>query len=132
MKSGDTGGLLEYLQRMHSEDLNFSYAIQVDLDDLITNIFWADGRMKLDYEYFGDAMCFDTTYKKIKEKKEGRPFALFVGVNHHKQIIIFGVALLYDETSETFMWLFDSFQKAMFGKKPLTILTDQDAVMAKA
>ena len=44
-----------------------------------------------------------------KKNKEGRPFALFVGVNHHKQTIIFGAALLYDETSETFMWLFDSF-----------------------
>ena len=129
MKSGDTGGLLEYLQRMQFEDLNFSYAIQVDLDDLITNIFWANGRMNLDYEYFGDVACFDTTYKK---NKEGRPFALFVGVNHHKQTIIFGVALLYDEISETFMWLFDSFQKAMFGKKLQTILTDQDAAMAKA
>ena len=51
------GGLLEYLQRLQSKDLNFSYAIQVDLDDLITNIFWADGRMKLDYEYFGDVVC---------------------------------------------------------------------------
>ena len=67
MKSRDTGGLLEYLQRMHSEDLNLSYATQVDLDDLITNIFWANGRMKLDYEYFGDIVCFDTTYKKIKK-----------------------------------------------------------------
>ena len=67
MKSGDTGGLLEYLQRMHSKDLNLSYATQVDLDDLITNIFWANGRMKLDYEYFGDIVCFDTTYKKIKK-----------------------------------------------------------------
>ena len=106
---------------MQFEDLNFSYAISVDLDDLITNIFWADGRMKLDYEYFGDVMCFDTTYKKKKEKKEGRLFALFVGVNHHKQIIIFGAALLYDKTSETFMWLFDSFQKTMFGKKSQTM-----------
>ena len=41
IKSGDRGGLFEYLQRMQSEDLNFSYAIQVDLDNLITNIFWA-------------------------------------------------------------------------------------------
>ena len=39
MKSGDTRGLLEYLQIMQSKDLNFSYAIQVDFDDLITNIF---------------------------------------------------------------------------------------------
>ena len=57
---------------------------------------------------------------------------MFVGVNHHKQTIIFGATLLYDETSETFMWLFDSFQKEMFGKKSQTILTDQDAAMAKA
>ena len=54
---------------MQFEDLNFSYAIPVDLDDLITNIIWANGRMKLDYEYFGDVMCFDTTYKKRKRKK---------------------------------------------------------------
>ena len=77
--------------------------------------------MKLDNECFGDVVCFDTTLKK---KKKGRLFALFVGINHQKQTIIFGAALLYDETSKTFMWLFDSFQKAMFGKKPLTILTD--------
>ena len=67
MKSGDTGGLLEYLQRMQSEDLNFSYAIQVDLDDLITNIFWVDGRMKLDYEYFGMYFALIQLTKKIKK-----------------------------------------------------------------
>ena len=39
VKSGDTGGLLEFLQKMQSEDFHFSYAIQVDLDYLITNIF---------------------------------------------------------------------------------------------
>ncbi|KAL4332079.1 hypothetical protein GQ457_15G027670 [Hibiscus cannabinus] len=129
IKVGDTGGVLEYLQNMQHDDPNFSYAIQVDLDDLITNIFWTDGRMKLDYESFGDVVCFDTTYRK---NKEGRPFALFVGVNHHKQSVIFGAALLYDETCNSFMWLFDSFSKAMSGKKPFTILTDQDAAMAKA
>ena len=57
---------------------------------------------------------------------------MFVGVNHHKQTIIFGVALLYDETSESLIWLFDSFQKAMFVKKPQTIPTYQDAAMTKA
>ena len=57
---------------------------------------------------------------------------MFVGVNHHKQTIIFGAALLYDEKSETFMWSFDFFQKAMFGKQSQTILTDQDVAMAKA
>lgn len=129
MKVGNTRGVLEYLQHMQYEDRNFSYFIQIDIDDLITNIFWADGRMKLDYEAFGDVVCFDTTYRK---NIEGRPFALFVGVNHHKQTTIFGAALLYDETSDTFSWLFDTFAKVMSGKKPKTIITDQDAAMAKA
>ena len=39
MKLGDTGGMLEYLQKMLLNDPNFFYAIQVDEDDLITNIF---------------------------------------------------------------------------------------------
>ncbi|KAI5335879.1 hypothetical protein L3X38_026013 [Prunus dulcis] len=40
MKLGDTFDMLEYLQQMQWNDLNFFfYAIQVDEDDLITNIF---------------------------------------------------------------------------------------------
>nr|XP_048322795.1 protein FAR1-RELATED SEQUENCE 5-like [Ziziphus jujuba var. spinosa] len=55
-----------------------------------------------------------------------------IRVNHHKQTTIFGAALLNDESAETFIWLFDTFVKAMSGKKPKTILTDQDPAMAKA
>ncbi|KAJ8768700.1 hypothetical protein K2173_023604 [Erythroxylum novogranatense] len=128
-KRGDTGGVLEYLHKMQLNDSNFFYAIQVDEDDLITNIFWSDAKMRADYSKFGDVVCFDTTYQK---NNEGRPLALLVGVNHHKQTTFFGVALLYDEISFTFEWLFDTFAKAMCDKRPKTILTDQDAAMAKA
>ena len=126
---GDTGGVLEYLQEKKSKNPNFFYALQADKDDLITNIFWADAQMKASYYNFGDVVCFDTTYRK---NKDCRPFAMFVGVNHHKQTTIFVAALLYNETTETFIWLFDTFVAAMSGKKPKTILTDQDAAMAKA
>ncbi|KAK4426730.1 protein FAR1-RELATED SEQUENCE 5 [Sesamum alatum] len=122
-------GVLEYLQQKQLVDPNFFYAIHVDEDDLITNIIWVDAQMMVDYSHFGDVVSFDTTYRK---NKEGRPFALFVGVNHHKQTIVFGAALLYDETASTFTWLFDTFARAMSGKQPKTILTDQDAAMAKA
>ncbi|KAK4486777.1 hypothetical protein RD792_006638 [Penstemon davidsonii] len=107
MKKGDTGGVLEYLQQRQLEDPNFFYAIQVDQDDLIANIFLADSQMMADFAHFGDVVCFYTTYRKCRD---GRPFALFVGVNHHKQTSIFGAALLYDETADTFM--------AMSGEKP--------------
>jgi zinc finger SWIM domain-containing protein 3 len=46
--------------------------------------------------------------------------------------VIFGVALLYNETIKSFQWLFETFFEAMLGKKPNTIFTDQDLAMAKA
>jgi zinc finger SWIM domain-containing protein 3 len=93
------------------------------------NILWANGRSVVDYGYFGDVLCFDTTYRT---NTYGRPFAPFIGVNHHKQTIIFGAALLYDETIDSFKWLFETFLSTMSGKQPTTILTDQSATMAKA
>ena len=85
--------------------------------------------MVSDYATFGDVISFDTTYRKLND---GRPFGLIVGVNNHKKTIVFGAALLYDETAESFGWLFRTFLKVMSGKHPQTILTDEDAAMAKA
>lgn len=113
MHEGDAGGLLTYLQSKQLEDTNFFHAIQVDEDDLITNIFWANGQMIADYVYFGDVVFFDTTYRTNKEE---RPFALFVDVNHHRQSVVFGASFLYDETAETFKCLFQTFEEAMNGK----------------
>ncbi|KAM0855641.1 hypothetical protein ACQ4PT_049636 [Festuca glaucescens] len=129
IQEGDTGAILQYLQDKQMENPSFFYAIQVDADEMMTNIFWADARSVLDYDYFGDVICFDTTYKT---NSYGRPFAVFVGVNHHKQTVVFGAALLYDETKETFEWLFETFKKAMSGKEPKTILTDQCAAIIGA
>ncbi|GAU26907.1 hypothetical protein TSUD_03100 [Trifolium subterraneum] len=95
----------------------------------ITNIFWADAQMINDYGYFGDVITFDTTYKT---NKDCRPLGVFVGLNNHRKTVIFGATLLYDETIPYFRWLFETFLKAMGGAKPKTILTDQDAAMARA
>jgi len=112
-KQGDIGGVLEYMEKKVAEDVKFFYSIQVDADDLITNIFWADSKMVSDYAIFGDVICFDTTYRKLDD---GHPFGLIVGVNNHKKTIVFSAALLYDETAESFGWLFRTFLKAMSGK----------------
>jgi hypothetical protein len=39
---------------------------------------------------------------------------------------------MYDETFESFKWLFETFIKAHNGKEPLTIFTDQDSAIMKA
>ncbi|KAK3218579.1 hypothetical protein Dsin_012549 [Dipteronia sinensis] len=76
--------------------LKSSYELLVKLDneEQITNMFWADARMIIDYGQFRDVVSFDTTYKI---NKENRPFAVFVGLNHHRETIIFGAALMYDK-----------------------------------
>ncbi|XP_013584280.1 PREDICTED: protein FAR1-RELATED SEQUENCE 5-like [Brassica oleracea var. oleracea] len=129
MIKGDAGAVLEYFQKKKEDNSSFFYSMQLDKDDMITNIFWADDRSINDYNLFGDVICFDTTYKT---NEYDRPFAPFVGVNHHKQTVVFGAALLYDETTESFKWLFETFLGAMSGKPPKTILTDQSAAMANA
>ncbi|CAN1803930.1 Protein FAR1-RELATED SEQUENCE 5, partial [Linum perenne] len=80
-----------------------------------------------EFSVFGDSISFDTTYRT---NKDYRPLALFVGYNHHRDMVIFGAALLFDETSATFEWLFEMFDKCMGGKKPTSIFTDQAAAIA--
>ena len=58
--------------------------------------------------------------------------AVFIGFNHHREMVIFGAALLYNETTESFKWLFESFLKAHGGRKPKSIFTNQDFAIAKA
>ncbi|XP_059635315.1 protein FAR1-RELATED SEQUENCE 5-like [Cornus florida] len=73
---------------------------KLDKDDLITNKFWADVRMIIDYGHFGDIVSFDTTYTV---NNVNRPFAVFVGLNHHKETVTFGGVLMYDETADSFV-----------------------------
>lgn len=126
LEYGEAGALLGYFQKQAVENPYFYYAVQLDVEQMITNIFWADHEMIIDYALFGDSISFDTTFRT---NKGYRPFGLFSGFNHFRMTSIFGATLLYDETSESFEWLFKTFLHAMSGKKPTTI---QDAAMAKA
>jgi zinc finger SWIM domain-containing protein 3 len=82
-----------------------------------------------DYAHFGDVVSFDTTFRT---NKESWPFGVFVGFNQFRETVVFGAVLMYDETFESFKWLFETFLKAHNGKQPKTIYTDQDVAMAKA
>jgi zinc finger SWIM domain-containing protein 3 len=121
---------LEYLKKKQAEDPGFFYAIEIDKENgRITNFFGADGQSIMHYKCFSDAVSFDTTFQTNKFEM---PFAPLLGTNHHKKTIIFGVALLLNETILSFVWLFQTFLIAMSSKHPSTIFTDQDAAMAAA
>ena len=129
MAYGEAGSILHHFQQKCVENPSFYHGVQLDVEEQITNIFWADARMIMDYEYFGDVVTFDTT---DSTNNAYRPLAVFAGFNHFKGVVIFGVALLYDETSASFEWLFREFLKAHKNKKPQTLFTDQDPALAKA
>uniref|UniRef100_A0ACD5V1E1 Uncharacterized protein n=3 Tax=Avena sativa TaxID=4498 RepID=A0ACD5V1E1_AVESA len=126
---GDVGATLEYLQKMQRDNPSFFYAIKSDEDGNLTNFLWADSKSIMDFAHFGDVVCLDSGYAL---QGYGRPAALFTGLNHHKQTVIFGTALLYDESFEAFKWLFDTFKMAMNGILPKTLLTDRSPVMCEA
>jgi len=129
MAYGQAGSMLMYFQDKIAENPSFQYALQMDIEEQIANIFWVDAKMLTDYAYFGDVVSFDTTFGT---NKESRPFGVFVGFNQFRETVVFGAVLLYDETFESFKWLFETFLKAHNGKQPKTIYTDQDFAMGKA
>ncbi|KAK8916537.1 Protein FAR1-RELATED SEQUENCE 5 [Platanthera zijinensis] len=116
---GEASSIERYFSRHLKENPSYYYAIQLDSKEQITNIFWADARMILDYSHFGDVITFDTTYGT---NNAASPLGVFLGLNHHQEAMVFGGALLYDETIESFIWLFETFLEAMNDKKPMTIM----------
>ncbi|XP_044482350.1 protein FAR1-RELATED SEQUENCE 3-like isoform X1 [Mangifera indica] len=125
----DAQNLLDYFKKMQAENPGFFYAIQLDDDNRMTNAFWADSRSRTAYSHFGDAVTLDTMYRVYQYKV---PFAPFTGVNHHGQPILFGCALLLDDSEASFAWLFKTFLTAMNDQQPVSITTDQDKAIQAA
>ena len=75
---GEAGSLLMYFQRQLHDNASFQYAIQLDSEEKITNIFWVGARMITNYAIVGDAITFDTTYYT---NKENRSLGVFCGFN---------------------------------------------------
>ncbi|XP_030941257.1 protein FAR1-RELATED SEQUENCE 5-like [Quercus lobata] len=129
VEAGDAQSLVNHFKQKQAEDPMFFYAIQVDQENRMTNFFWRDGRSRIDYNSFGDVICFDTTYRTNKYNMICAPF---VGVNHHWKNVLFGCAFLLDETTASFTWLFETFLESMGNQKPKTIFTDQCQAMKNA
>ncbi|XP_062104971.1 protein FAR-RED IMPAIRED RESPONSE 1-like [Humulus lupulus] len=118
-----------YLACMGRSDADFFETHTIDVENRLADLFWADGISHRDYACFGDIMAFDSTYKKNSYNK---PMLIFVRLNHHYRTIVFAVALLYDETEETYTSVLEEFLECMKNKPPLVVVTDGDHAMAKA
>ncbi|XP_074299931.1 protein FAR1-RELATED SEQUENCE 5-like [Silene latifolia] len=105
------------------------FAYETDADSALTRIFLTNADSIKCYALFGDAISFDPTYGTNKYNMK---FALFTGIDNHKKSIIFGCVLLEYEDDESFIWAFQQFLKAMGGKEPNYIISDQDAGIINA
>lgn len=57
---------------------------------------------------------------------------VLAGINNHFMTCIFAYAILSDETVETYQWVLDMFQEAIWNKTPCFVVTDGDKAMRKA
>ena len=78
MEHGEAASLGRYFSRQLKENPSYYFATQLDCKELITNIFWADARMIIDYSHFSDVITFDTTYST---NRDARPLGVFLGLN---------------------------------------------------
>ncbi|XP_010251636.1 PREDICTED: protein FAR-RED IMPAIRED RESPONSE 1-like [Nelumbo nucifera] len=129
IKPEEAQALLDYFIRMQEENANFFYVIDLNDEQRLKNVFWVDSKARHDYFSFGDVVCFDTTYLT---KRCNLPFVSFIGMNHQYVPILFGCALLADNTPSTFVWLMQMWFRAMGAVAPKVIVTDQDKSMKAA
>ncbi|XP_057773722.1 protein FAR1-RELATED SEQUENCE 5-like [Salvia miltiorrhiza] len=122
LENVDANALMKYFIGKGNTETHFYWNVQLDDDGRLMNFFFRDTRCAFDYELFGDVLSVDTTYRTNKYNLICAPF---VGINHHKNNVLFGLAFLSDETTKSFEWLFSTFLEAMNGKEPGIIFSDQ-------
>ncbi|XP_056688553.1 protein FAR1-RELATED SEQUENCE 5-like [Spinacia oleracea] len=122
LEGHDCHQLIKYFAQRNSSEEGFYYDFELSEEEGLLSFFWRDGRMKRDYDYFGDLLVFDTTYRTNKYDMICAPF---VGMNHHSNNVMFGIGFVINEKTESFNWLFQTFLTSMGGNPPITIMTDQ-------
>jgi hypothetical protein len=128
-KTTDADEAVEFLKGLSRTDDMMFWRHTVNEDGTLRHLFWCDGVSRMDYKVFGDVLAFDATYRKIRYNT---PLVIFSGVNHHNQSVIFGSAIVGDETEASYVWLLQQFLEAMDGKAPVSVITDGDLSMRNA
>ncbi|XP_058211621.1 protein FAR1-RELATED SEQUENCE 6-like [Rhododendron vialii] len=128
----DAEAMHTYFMKMKADNSDFFFAMDLDDEGRLRNVFWADARSRATCKGFGDVVTFDTTYLVNRVVTYDMPFAPFVGVNHHGQSILLGCGLISHEDTKSFSWLFKTWKTCMWDCAPKAIITDQCMAMKNA
>jgi len=110
------------LKRKKEVNKSFCYAYELDDEQRLKHVFWADNVSRKNYALYGDVVSFVQHLTKI----DMMVFAPLTDIDNNRHCMTFRVTFLHDEKSETFIWLFEKFLEVMSGHKPIYIITDQD------
>lgn len=102
VERNDAKDLLKYCEDAKKSCSKFQYAYTLDEERRLEHIFWSPTSCSDWYQKYGDVVVFDTTYKVNSYEM---PFGIFVGMNSHGKTVLFGCALLRNETISAFRWL---------------------------
>ncbi|XBJ23026.1 hypothetical protein VPH35_001293 [Triticum aestivum] len=122
IRNADAQMFVAQLGRKQEVNSAFFYDFVVSAEGKLMYVFWADATSRKNYKHFGSVVSFDSTYTT---NQYDMIFAPFTGVNHHLQSVFFGAAFLLNEKTESYVWLFETFLKAMGGVAPTLIITDE-------
>ncbi|XP_057771218.1 protein FAR1-RELATED SEQUENCE 5-like [Salvia miltiorrhiza] len=120
--NADVNRLLEYFTDKGLSDPSFYWKVKVDDDGRLKNLYFRDTRCLVDYQHFGDVISVDATYKTNKYDLVCVPI---IGINHHRSNVLFAMAFLSNEKTESYEWLFVTFLESMHRKEPIIIFSDQ-------
>ncbi|KAK3205091.1 hypothetical protein Dsin_019137 [Dipteronia sinensis] len=111
-----------YLQSKVYSENNLYCKFSIDEKDKLANIFWRDSHSLFEYQCFRDVLVFDSTYKT---NAYANLLVIFVGANNHHAACVFGVALLSNETVQSYKWVLNTLMESMGHKHPISILTNE-------
>ncbi|CAB1120285.1 unnamed protein product [Ectocarpus sp. CCAP 1310/34] len=95
----------------------------------IVDVFWATVDQQDKMATFGGCIQMETT---VFTNRHGCPLLFIVGVDDENRTCVLGQGMLRSESTESFKWFVDSYEKAAGGRRPKVMLTDTDQAMASA
>lgn len=119
---------MKYFKQRHENDDSYFFVMNLGDDGTLHSVLLTDWGALFAYVQFCYVLFFHVTYKTNKFRMS---LSQFSGINQQMQSNLFGDALLKDETTKTFVWLFSQFRMCMFGRPLNAIILDQDATIYK-
>ena len=125
----DSNDFVEALEQIKSQNNKFQYDMRISETNELQQAIWMYPEQKMNYCRFNDIVVFDNTYKTNRFRM---PFGIFTDVNNYGQSVCFAGTIMSDESTDSFVWTFNTFLKMVNNHAPKVFLTDEDYTIIKA